>query len=88
MSDDLEYDHPVLADLKRRVGGSLADNISDEALANEFVYLDPSTRAEALMRADAWLAADDGTNLRKKAQFLNFTRQWRDTDRAMRKVGR
>jgi hypothetical protein len=80
--------HPVIVDLKKRIGGSMADGVSDDMIAAEFLYMDPATRAETLLKTEAWAAHDDGTDLRKRAQLLTLSRNMRNIDYAMRKSGR
>jgi len=85
---NMDDEHPVLVDLKKRIGGSMADNISDDAISAEFLYMDPASRAEALYKTEQWVATDDLTDLRKKAQLMTLARNMRNIDYNMRKAGR
>jgi hypothetical protein len=83
----MDDEHPVIVDLKKRIGGSMADHVTDDTIAAEMFHLDPAARAEVLLKTEAW-CADDGTDLHKKAQLLTLTRSMRNIDYAMRKAGR
>jgi hypothetical protein len=86
---NFDDEHHVLVDLKKRIGGSMADQIGDGDLAAEMLRLDPATRAEVLLKSEQWLAEPTaGTSLRKQAQLMNFTRDLRNLDYTMRKAGR
>jgi hypothetical protein len=86
---NFDDEHQVLVDLKKRIGGSMADQIGDGDLAAEMLRLDPATRAEVLFKSEQWLATEDtATGLRKRAQLMNFTRSLRNLDYTMRKAGR
>jgi hypothetical protein len=80
--------HPVIIDLKKRIAGTMADSVTDDMIAGEFLYMDPATRAETLLKTEQWAATDDGTDLRKRAQLLTLSRNMRNIDLAMRKSGR
>jgi hypothetical protein len=85
---DDKTQHPVIEDLKRRTGGSMADAVTDEEISATMLTLAPAARAEVLLKMEEHVATDDDTNLRKKAQLLNVTRTMRNLDYAMRKAGR
>ena len=85
MDDD---QHDVIVDLKKRIGGSMADQVTDDMIAGEFLYMDPAARAETLLKTEQWVASDDGSDLHKRAQLLTLSRNMRKIDYAMRKAGR
>jgi hypothetical protein len=85
---NFDDEHPVLVDLKKRIGGTMADQVTDDALASEMLRMDPTSRADVLLRSEQWLATDDATDLRKRAQLMTFTRNLRNLDYSMRKAGR
>ena len=84
MSDN---DHKIISEIKARVGGTMADQVTDEMITSEMLYLAPSDRADVLMRVDAWLG-DEDADLRKRAQLVNIRRNMREIDFEMRKAGR
>ena len=85
---DDKTQHPIIEDIKRRTGGSMADAVTDDEIAAAVLQFDPAARAEVLLKMEEHVAADDNTNLRKKAQLLTLTRNIRDLDLIMRKAGR
>ena len=85
---NFDDEHPVIVDLKKRAGGSMADLVTNDQLAAELLHLDPNTRAEVLLKAEQWLAEDGETDLRKRAQLLTLSRAMQKIDYSMRKVGR
>jgi hypothetical protein len=85
---DDKTQHPIIEDIKRRSGGSLADDVTDDQIAAQMLYMAPHDRAEALLKMEEHVATDDNTDLRKKAQLLNLTRNIRRIDLDMRKAGR
>jgi hypothetical protein len=86
---NFDEEHPVLVDLKKRIGGSMAESVSDDEIASEMLRLDPATRAEILLKSEAWLAEPDtAIGMRKRAQLMTFTRALRHIDFDMRKAGR
>lgn len=86
---NFDDEHEILVDLKKRIGGSMADQVTDDQISAEMLRMDPTTRAEVLLKSEQWLATEDtATGLRKRAQLMTFTRNLRDLDYAMRKAGR
>ena len=84
----MDDEHPAIVDLKKRFGGTMADQITDDQLIVEFFHKDQRARAEELLTSDKWLADDDTTDMRKRAHLLSFRRKLREADYARRKVGR
>lgn len=86
---NFDDEHEILVDLKKRIGGSMADQVTDDQISAEMLRMDPTARAEVLLKSEQWLATEDtATGLRKRAQLMNFTRTLRNLDYAMRKSGR
>jgi len=87
----MDDDHPIIAETKRQFGGTMADEISDRQLAEQFIFMDPSARAEALIRLGKCLDEDvTGTagELRQRVQLMSLQREMQEIDYQMRKVGR
>jgi hypothetical protein len=79
-------DHRIIALIKKTAGGTMADNISDQNIIDEFIHLSPLERSDMLMRLDEQFG--DGADMRQDAQLLAIRRGWREADLKMRKVGR
>jgi hypothetical protein len=79
--------HPEIRRLMNVIGSDDRDDVDVVSVAN-FMTLGPADRATILARCDAIAGADDGVNLRQKAQVLDMTRAMRHADNALRRAGR
>jgi hypothetical protein len=85
MNDD---DHEALAQFKRKVGGTAADQITDDMILGEWLIMSPAQRATELETLNQWFEHDSNSCDRKKARLLEFDRTVRQIDRELRKARR
>jgi hypothetical protein len=83
MDDDPE----CIAALKRKIGGTLAHEVTDDMLIGEWLIMSPAQRATELETISQWVS-HSGSPDRKTARLLDFDRKVRTIDRELRKCGR
>ena len=51
----------------------MADQVTDDQISAEMLRMDPTARAEVLLKSEQWLATEDtATGLRKRAQLMTL----------------
>ena len=91
--NDLELDHPVIAELKKRVGGTFADKVTDDHIVSEFIFMPPLERAKILADIDKAVGSDDVNEVTpgwatRERQAISVRNRMRELDFSMRKANR
>ena len=81
MADDF------ITQIKKHLGGTMAEGVTDEQICGRLINLDPDSRANFLVEFDKG-ADEAGSNLRQHARFLQMRRTLRGIDYSLRKAGK